>query len=136
LYPKLIEDQKNNRNVTPKMLNYAGIFVLFGVVVAIPTWFIAPLLFTFIKPQLSQAVVPMHLLLLSLPIFFLTNILQWILLTKKKQKILAGIYALLMISNIVLNFLFIPAYGYIASAIITGVSEAIVALILFWLLFV
>lgn len=136
LYPKLIRDEKNNRNVNQKLLEYVFVFTVLGAIVAIPMWFIAPLLFVFIKPELIGATVPMHLLLLSLPVFFATNILQWILLSKKKQIALAWIYALLTLSNVVLNIIFIPAYSYIASAIITGVSEVFVTIAMLLLLFI
>jgi len=128
LYPKLIVDEKNNQNVGRKLTEYIVIFFLLGIVVAVPMWFVSPLLFQFVQPRLSPATIPMHLLLLSLPVFFATNILQWILLSKKKQIHLAWIYAILTISNIVLNIVFIPQYSYVASAIITGSSELLVAI--------
>ena len=130
LYPKLIHDEKNNRNVTGKIVVYVLLFGFLGMLIAVPMWFISPFVFDFIKPELLPATVPVRLLLLSLPVFFITNILQWLLLAKKKQVVLAWIYALLLVSNIVLNLLFIPHYSYVASAIITGVSEAAVALLM------
>lgn len=136
LYPKLIADEKNKRNANAKLASYVFIFAVLGGLVAFPMWFISPFIFEFIKPQLTGATIPMHLLLLSLPVFFITNILQWILISKKRQNALAWIYGCLMFSNIVLNVLFIPHYSYVASAIITGVSEAVVALLMLIILFV
>lgn len=130
LYPRLIEHEKNNRNVKAMVMAYAIRFFGLGILVAIPFWFLSPLLFYVIKPALLPAVTPLRLLLLSLPIFFATNILQWILLAKKQQKYLAGVYFVLTLVNILLNLLFIPHFGYVASAIITSVSEAFVLLAL------
>lgn len=136
LYPKLIADEKNSRNANSKLALYVGIFAFLGGAIALPMWFVSPVIFEFIKPQFIGATTPMHLLLLSLPVFFITNILQWILIAKKRQKILAWIYGGLMLSNIILNVLFIPRYSYVASAIITGVSEAIVAGAMLLMLFI
>lgn len=126
LYIKLIVDEKNNRNAASNQLVYIAGFALLGVVTAIPFWFLSPFLFGVIKPELLPAVVPLRLLLLSLPVFFVTSILQWLLLAKKQQRFLAFVYILLTAINIVLNLIFIPNFGYIASAIITGVCEALV----------
>lgn len=132
LYPKLIADEKNNRNVGSKLMEYEALFFICGIGVAIPFWFGSSLLFTLVKPQFLPAVVPLRLLLLSLPIFFVTSIQQWVLLAKKQQKFLAMVYLALTVVNILLNLLFIPQYGYVASAIITSIGEGIVFLIL-WL---
>ncbi len=135
LYPKLIENEKNNRNLKAMLVVYVFCFAVLGALVALPFWFGAPLLFSFIKPQLLPAVAPLRLLLVSLPIFFATNILQWILLAKKQQKYLALVYVLLTIVNIALNLVFIPSFGYVASAIITGIGEAIVLALFLWKVF-
>lgn len=129
LYPKLIHDEKNNRNTASKQLQYVFLFVVFSLFVVIPFWFWSPVLFTIIKPELLPAVIPLRILLVSLPIFFVTSILQWLLLSKKEQKFLALIYFCLTVINIILNVIFIPQYGYTASAIITGVCEAGVLLV-------
>lgn len=129
LYPKLINDEKNKRNTISKQLQYSLMFVIFGALVVIPFWFGSPLLFYVVKPSLLPATVPLRILLLSLPVFFVTSILQWLLLSKKQQKFLAAVYFFLTVVNVLLNLLFIPQYGYIASAIITGVCEAGVLLV-------
>jgi len=130
LYPKIIEDEKNNQNIIPITISYVFRFFLIGIIIAIPFWFLSPLIFTIIRRELFLAIVPLRILLLSLPIFFATSILQWILLSKKQQKYLSLVYLFLTVLNIVLNLIFIPKFGYIASAVITDVGELIV-LILF-----
>lgn len=132
LYPKLIVDEKNNRNEIRIVLMYVFRFFSLGIITAIIFYFLAPFIFYLIQPSLLPAVLPLRILLLSLPVFFATNILQWILLSKKQQTFLAWIYFSLMILNIVLNLLLIPHFGYIASAIITDAGEFIV-LVLFLL---
>ena len=129
LYPKLIHDEKNNRNTASKQLYYMLLFAVFGVATAIPFWIGSPMLFFIIKPALVPASIPLRILLVSLPVFFMTSILQWLLLSKRQQRFLAFVYFVLTAVNICLNILFLPHYGYIASAIITGVCEAGVLLV-------
>lgn len=130
LYPKLIEQEKNNQNVIRITLTYVFRFFIFGLIITVPFWFLSPLIFTLIKKELIPAVIPLRILLLSLPIFFATSILQWILLSKKQQKFLSLVYLFLTLLNITFNILFIPKFGYIASAIITDVGELIVLILL------
>ena len=129
LYPKLIHDEKNNRNTASKQLYYVLLFAVFGVAAVIPFWIGSPMLFFIIKPALVPASIPLRILLVSLPVFFMTSILQWLLLSKRQQRFLAFVYFVLTAVNICLNILFLPHYGYIASAIITGVCEAGVLLV-------
>jgi O-antigen/teichoic acid export membrane protein len=62
------------------------------------------------------------------PLYFISSLTMWILITQKKQWKLVGIYGVSMCSNILLNYLFVPQYGYTAAAWITVIGEAIVLL--------
>ncbi len=134
LYPMFLEAEKNSRKVKPKLIVYTLVFIGLGILVALPVWFLSPLL-SFIRIEFIKSVIPLHILLLSLPIFFATSILQWLLIAKKQQLFLMYIYLFATILNVILNVIFIPSYGYVASAIITGISELLVLLILFGKLF-
>ncbi|HET9946588.1 MAG TPA: oligosaccharide flippase family protein [Patescibacteria group bacterium] len=135
LYPRLIAEAKNTQTVSRKHAYYVCLFVGLGILTTIIMWFVSPLIFSLISPAFSSAIVPMRLLLLSLPVFFATSIMQWILLTKKKQKTLAVIYAVFVVINILANAIYIPHYGYVASAIITGVCETAIGLLMMLYLF-
>lgn len=129
IYPSLLASEKNTRNDIPKAFVYAFWFLCIGSLLVIPVWFLTPLL-VFIKPDFLAASDPLRILLVSLPVFFVTNILQWMLIAKKQQKALVVIYAVSLVANISLNIIFIPHHSYIASAIITGISEALVLVLL------
>ena len=92
LYPSLIQNEKDNKMFSAVVHKYMGLFLLFSFVVLIPTWIFAPLI-RFIPSEnpgeFLPAVLPLRLLALSLPVFFVTNILQWILVAKKQQRFLA-----------------------------------------------
>jgi O-antigen/teichoic acid export membrane protein len=129
LYPFLLANKKNTRKFFLLVWNYLLIFAITGVFLIIPFLFLSPV-FTFIRNDYVLSVLPFNLLLFSLPIFFVTSLLQWTLITLGKQKFLMWVYFASTIINIILNLIFIPQYSYIASAIITGVTELLVMIIL------
>lgn len=133
LYPHLLSLAKNSRIQRKNISLYAIIFFFLGLALIPLVWFVSPLI-ALIKQDFSPSVLALRLLSLSLPVFFATNILQWVFIAKKKQKLLVWIYGCSLILNVVLNLLFIPAYSYIASAVITGFSETVILLIMIVLL--
>jgi O-antigen/teichoic acid export membrane protein len=125
IYPFLLKiktDQKLFFKLTNK---YFFVFLIASFIVIIPFWFISPL-FTLVKTDFSGSILPFRILLLSLPFFFTTSFLQWVLITLGKQKYLMVIYLLSTLLNIVLNVIFIPQFSYLACATITLISEGIV----------
>jgi len=88
-------------------------------------WTVAPIV-GWIRSDFAPGVGAARILALGLPFFFLSSLAMWILIAKKQQLLLLKIYGVSMIVNILLNALFIPVYGYMAAAWITGISEAIV----------
>lgn len=131
IYPLLLKAQKKLPNFVLLVRNYLFIFIFLSLVLIIVFWFASPL-FYFIRKEFLLSMAPFRILLLSLPFFFATNFLQWVLISQKQQKYLMSVYFFSGIANIVLNIIFIPVGSYIASAIITGVSESFVFLMLFY----
>lgn len=125
LYPFLLANKNNTKKFFSITKYYFFVFLISSIVIIFPFWFLSPL-FSLIRVDFIPAIVPFKILLLSLPFFFLTSFLQWILISLGKQKFLAVVYALSTVFNIVLNIIFIPQWSYVASAVITGISEGIV----------
>lgn len=135
LYPTILENEKNNRTLGAAK-KYIFLFIVVSLFVIIPVWFLAPFLPVLTtKKEFAEVVFPIRILLASLPVFFGTSILQWLLIAQKQQKFLAYVYFISTVFNIVLNFIFIPQYSYFASAIITGLSEFLVFIVLWMKLF-
>jgi O-antigen/teichoic acid export membrane protein len=129
IYPFLIK-AKDEKEIFFKLTkNYFIIFFLTSIVIIIPFWFISPL-FSLIKSDFTGSIIPFRILLLSLPFFFTTSFLQWVLITLGKQKYLMYVYLFSTILNIVLNLIFIPQFSYLACATITLVSEGLVFIFL------
>jgi len=125
IYPFLIIVKNENKKFFNLTKNYFMIFLLASIVIIVPFWFASPL-FALIKSDFSGSIIPFRILLLSLPFFFTTSLLQWVLITLGKQKFLMYVYLFSTILNIVLNIIFIPQFSYMACATITLISEGIV----------
>lgn len=134
VYPFLLGSLKNLRSYYAFSQKYLLIFLLISIAVIIPAWIFAPLI-AVVKKDFVPSILIFRILLLSLPVFFLTSILQWVLIAKNKKAYLLKIYLLAALLNIILNLFFIPKYSYIAAAIITGISEALILVLLFFKFF-
>lgn len=134
LYPFLLSWEKNNRRFFDQIKKSIFVYFILSLIVVFISWFMAPLI-VIVKKDFELSILPFRILILSLPIFFLTNFFQWILIVLKQQMYLLKIYFVAAIINIILNIIFIPYYGYLASAIITGVSEGLVLLLLSFKMF-
>lgn len=131
LYPFFLGRAKNFRKGSLNVQTYSFTLIIVAILLAVIFWFLAPLL-TLISNSYSLSIIPFRLLIISLPFFFLSSILQWFLIANKKQNFLLKVYIFSAIINVFLNLIFIPAASYRASAIITGLTEAIVCIALFW----
>ena len=97
--------------------------IVLGVV-----WVAAPLI-SLVKTDFAASVGALRILALGLPFFFVTAATMWGLITLKKQNILAGIYGISMLINIIGNIILIPTYGFTAAAWMTVVGEGLVLLL-------
>ena len=103
--------------------------VLSSIIFTAGAWLIAPYL-GLIKDDYIPSAQPLKILALSYPIFFLTSAFSWLMVVQKREKSLIWVYALGFLLNIVLNFIFIPQFSYLAASWVTVISEVF---ILFWL---
>lgn len=131
LYPVFINKMQDKKEDFLIILKKSGMVLLASSLLLTAVLVIlAPLLINFTSGAKSLdfagAILALRILSLSLPFFFVSSFLMWLLITHDKQNLLVPMYGFSMLLNIVLNLIFIPQYGYLAAAIITMVSEAIV----------
>ena len=131
LYPYFIAARKKYTNTSFSTGKYLALFTLLSLPVMFFFWVFSPLIIL-VKSDYVSAILPFRVLLLSLPFFFATNILQWLLIVAGQQRYLLKVYATLAVINVVLNGMLIPTYSYLASAVITGVCEGVVFFFLLW----
>jgi O-antigen/teichoic acid export membrane protein len=131
VYPLLLKKQNDEKGYQILMKKYASLFIFISLVVTFSVLFLSPLI-AILKTDFTKSVLPLQLLSLSLPFFFLTSLLQWHFVIRNKMKFLVPLYAFSLLFNIILNIIFIPVFSYYAAAIITGISEALVFLSMLW----
>lgn len=134
VYPFLIKEKNDTKKLLITTKKYFFIFLTLSIIILIPFWFVSPL-FELINKGFSPAIISFRILLLSLPLFFVTSLLQWVLITIEKQKFLMYAYVFTALVNIFLNIIFIPKYSYLASAWITVICEAIIFSLLSYKIF-
>ncbi len=124
-YPLLLKARSDRRRML-RILRQTALFLGAGsVLAAVATWFGAPLL-PLIRGDFSASIRPLRILSLSFPLFFISAVAMWGVIALQKQAALLWIYGAAMAANVVLNLLFVSKFGYLASAWITLVTEAIV----------
>ena len=110
---------------------------LFGLALigTLLTFFFAPLIIKILTGGgFSGSVNSLQILSFSFPAFFLSSLLMWLLIAKNKYKSMFLLYTSGLILNLILNFIFIPQYSFIAASWITVISEYVILLMQIFLL--
>lgn len=121
VYPLMLKSE----NFTRLFKKSFFVLLITSLVSVIAVWLLSPLL-VFIKDDFEASIPALRVLSLGLPFFFLSSLIMWALIARKKQNALAIIYGSFMLGNILLNVRFIPIFGFMAAAWITVISEFIV----------
>lgn len=128
IYPILLIRSKDKKLFIKTSIK-AGLFLIgLSFITMIGLYLGAPLL-QYIRSDFAPSIEVLQLLSFSTPIFFLSSLFMWIMITYGKNKLLMIIYLVGMIFNIVLCIKFIPAYGVTAAALITFVSELLILIL-------
>jgi O-antigen/teichoic acid export membrane protein len=130
-YPVLLKYMDDKKSYKTIFTKYLKLYIVLSLVVTAFVFLGAPFI-TILKGGFFLSVFPLQILSLSLPFFFLTSLLQWHFLIKNKLRFLVPLYGSALILNIVLNLLLLPHFSYYAAALITGVCEALVFVIMLW----
>jgi len=127
LYPFLLSSKSNSESLKKlvsksfRILLGASIITTIIIIIAAPQ-----LIYLSSGSSFTKSSTALRLLSLSFPSFFLSSLYMWVLITLGKRKILSIVYGTSMILNILLNIIFIPAFGVFAAAIITGLCETLI----------
>jgi len=132
VYPLLLLSKKNEdmQAFIHQVKQSALVLSVLSFILILFGYFVSPLI-AFVKNDFQSSIEPFRILLLSLPVFYLTSVTMWVLIALKKRVQLLLIYLFSMIMNIGLNVFLIPIYGYMAAAWITVVSETLVLFLSF-----
>lgn len=104
----------------------AEFLLLASLPMAVGGWVFAPALVHLVAgPAYADAVFPLRILLVSLPLSYLSTFLVFMLIAADEQRRVVPLMIVSIVVNLVLNVALIPRYGYDASAVATLASEAI-----------
>lgn len=128
LFPILVKNQEHDPVKHRKVFWTSFYFMLgFSLVVILLGWFLAPLAIGLIGgSSLTLSAEALRILLLSLPLFFTSALFLFLMIAQNQQKKVPFIYLTAAILNVSLNLIFIPNYGFMASAWITGITELMI----------
>lgn len=101
------------------VLSISGIFVSVGL------WILAPFI-ALVRADFAASIPAFRILILGIPVFFITSVSMWGMVALKMQQSLLAIYASCMVLNILANMVIIPKYGYLGAAWVTVLSETCV----------
>lgn len=127
-YPLMLESLNKVRQIALGLLglSFAGTLVVLFLA--------APLINILTGGGFEGSEQSLKILSLGFPAYFLSSLLMWLLITKGKYKSMFLLYTWGMIFNIVLNFIFIPKYSFIAASWITVISEYVILLMQIFIL--
>lgn len=127
LFPALVVLHKENagqiRYLSVRIIKIMGVL---GILTALLFIMILPKIIEILLPSYLPSIFVIQILALSIPLMFIHVPLVQVLLSEEKYLKPLILAALIPLSfNIIANLLFIPLYGYVASAIVTVISDLV-----------
>lgn len=133
LFPVMVIHRRESAEKLSKtLIKSLVVMVLISVIIGVLGYYFSPLAIFVLsgQGQSSAAVLALRLLILGLPFFFCSAVLLFFLITEGLERQLPWIYGVAAVFNISLNIAFIPRYGFIASALLTGMTELLIFVLL------
>jgi len=141
-FPHMIEQFRENlEKFKLNVIKAASFLFALGFIGSITTYLLAPIIISLIAGENSfvESIEALRLLSWSFPFFFASSVFMWAFVVLKKYQVMLLIYIAGFITNLTLNFIFIPEFSYIAAAIVTLISELLIlvlqVIILYFILF-
>ena len=128
IFPKIIEFGKTN-HTEYKKLTYKAIMLMFGIgfVSALGLFIFSDFIINIIyrSKDYTGSIIVLQNIAWVLPLLFLSKILSFMLISKDRQNLLAGIYGIMVITLIVGNWFLIPTYHALGAAWAMIISESV-----------
>lgn len=136
-YPMMLETLKVKADRFLRQLKLAFLsLTLISVLVLLVTYLLSPFIIKVITGSgFSGSEQSLRVLSLGLPAYFLSSLMMWVMVAKKRYQAMVVVYAIGLIFNLIANLVFIPQYSFIAAAWITGISEYLILILQFGVLF-
>lgn len=125
IYPLLVKAKTELLRPTLWFLAVAG--TLIGII----SYFLAPLI-VYVKPGMDLAISSLRILVVALPLFYLTAPLMWQLIVAHRDRVVLSTYLAAALLNLGGNLLVVPRFGAPAAALTTGLTELVIFLLLLY----
>ena len=106
-------------------------YLLAGILIGLISYFLAPLI-VYVKPGMDLAISSLRILVVALPLFYLTAPLMWQLIVARRDRVVLSTYLAAALLNLGGNLLVVPRFGAPAAALTTGLTELIIFLLLLY----
>lgn len=121
-YPLMLQSLKEVKLVAVSLLVLASVITVLLII-------FAPMIVYFLTGGgFAGSAKSLQILALGFPAYFVSAMLMWLIVSKGKYHKLLIIYALGLVVNLTLNFIFIPGYSYLAASYVTIISEYLILL--------
>lgn len=128
LFPIISKNFADNKEGVRSIYQKAfGILSILGLFIALVFFILAPIVVNILTGhqagEFSESILVLRILLLATFMSYLNHLTGFSLIAAGRQKLslLVGVGALFV--NLMLNFLFIPRYSFLAAAVVTGITE-------------
>jgi O-antigen/teichoic acid export membrane protein len=112
------------------IIKHSSVFLIISsLILTVVLWTLAPYI-TLIKSDFAGSVVLFRLLILWLPLFYLSSLFMWVEIAQERLWGLVRVYSAGLIANFALNILLIPKFGSTAAAYTTGATELFILALL------
>lgn len=130
-YPLMLNSLAEGKKIFIDKIKLSAIILLAVAILGmLLTWFLSPFIIGVIAGGgFAGSSASLRILSLGFPAFFVSSLLMWTMLSLKKYQSLVLVYAVGLVVNLILNFIFIPQYSYMAAAWITGISEYLILIL-------
>lgn len=127
-YPLLLRSQRENLNIFIRQFRMGVLIMLgLGIFMMILAYLFSPLIIKILTGSgFLGSQDALRILSYSLPGFYLSSFMMWILLLFNKYKQMFFVYTIGFLVNIILNFIYIPTNSFYAAAWVTGISEYLI----------
>jgi len=128
IFPIMVKNQNIDPHKHRKIFWSSFYFMLlFSLFITVIGYIFAPLAISIIGgSSFNLAPEALRVLLISLPLFFTSALFLFLMIAQNQQNKVPFIYFAAAVFNVVLNLIFIPHYGFMASAWITGATELLI----------
>lgn len=134
LFSKLAKEKTKNLFISKIKKDLVLVFLI-GMFIALGFYFLGPVILPIVyKNTYFQSIQVLRIIIFALPLILLTSVFLNSIYSLNKAKAVIYIFLFQLILNITLNLIFIPRYGFFASAYITLLGESINTLLTFVLL--